>query len=178
MGALLYCADTVYYEGTQKECARISKDAVDGSGAGFYHCFDGIVSDKYNSNIIWPIYTASWVITLIGEENILHLLGIIMDIKINEHPMTAGEFINMFVNGTEGTPGLSTYGFTVVNQEIQGVTIPLAYHTESGHFTGIAKAPDYDYIDFTHIAPVAVNESLDPDYMYMLLDDTIISQTS
>ena len=99
-----------------------------------------------------------------------------MSVKIDEHPMTAGEFITMLVNGIEGIIALSTYGFTGVNQEIQGITIPLAYHTESGHFIGIAKATDCEHgglSEASYIAPVAVNESLDPDYMYMLLDDTI-----
>jgi stage V sporulation protein SpoVS len=81
----------------------------------------------------------------------------------------------MLVNGSGGTQGLSTYGFTVISQNIKGITVPLAYHTESGHFLAIVKANDYVHVDLEHFAPVAVDESLDPDYMYVLLDDTVIA---
>ena len=172
--------NTVYYEGTQKECARIEKDWFDGSGAGEYHCFDGIVNDIYNSNWINPLflYTLSWLKDLIGEKKLNELINIIGNAKIDKYKMTAGEFITILVDGTSDAHGLSTFGFTVVNQEYEGVTIPLAYHTESGHFIGIVKAIDYAYVDLKHIASVAVNKLLDPDYMYVLLDDTIIKQVS
>lgn len=184
--AAIAIANTVYYEGTQKECARISKDIFDGTGIRGYHCFDGIVDDIYVSNRIDPGYLAfasTCFPNLLGIENLSNFLDLVMSAKIDELSMTAGEFITMLVNGIEGTISLSTYGFTVVNQEIQGITIPLAYHTESGHFIGIVKATDYEYgaiseESLAYIAPVAVNESLDPDYMYLLLDDTAITQAS
>ena len=170
-------ANTVYYEGTQKECARIEKSLIDNGGVDKYHCFDGMVDDSYQSNKVDPVLLlfVGWIRNLIDVETLDHLMRLILSVKIDEHPMNAGEFINMLVNGTQGIQGLSTYGFTVVNQDLLGVTVPLAYHTELGHFIGIAKATDYAQLDPGHLAPVAVNETLDPDYMYLLLDDTIIS---
>ena len=111
--------------------------------------------------------SVSWFVELIGRETLYYLLSTISSIKIDEHPMTASEFITTLVNGVQGNPGLSVYGFTVVNQEYEGVTIPLAYHTESKHFIAIVKATDYVYVNLEHIAPVAVNEALDSDYMYI-----------
>ena len=183
MGALDFGASTVYYEGTQKECARISKDAFDGSGAGYYHCFDGIVRDSYNSNIICLVHSrfGTGLQDLIrDDENALNILYAVGSVKIDELSMTAGESITALVNGAGGVPGLSVSGFTVKNHEYNGVTIPVAYHAKSGHFIGIAKATDYEHIGFSDavFALVEVNESLDPDYMYVLLDDTTISQAS
>ena len=169
--------NTVYYEGTQKECTRIAKNWLDGTGVIEYHCFDGEVSEYYQANSInsYPwLWQSVWFENLIGEEAFRYLIIILASVKIDEHPMTAGEFITNLVNGAEGIPGLSSYGFTVVNQEYEGVTIPLAYHAESEHFIGIVKATDYADLGLVHIAHVAVNESLDPDYMYILLDDTAI----
>ena len=166
-----------YYEGTQKECARIKKDLYDGTGAGTFICFDGIVDDMYVSNIINPLllWYADWLKKLIGGETLNNLLYKIVRFEISTQPMTAGEFITMLVNGTQDVSGLSTYGFTVIIQEKEGVTIPLAYHTESGHFMGIVKANDYAHVNLEHIVTVTVNEALDSDYMYALLDDTAIN---
>jgi hypothetical protein len=177
MGSLLDVADTVYYEGTQKECARISKDLFDGSGAGYYHCFDGIVKDDYVSNIIDLVKSrfGTGLQDLIrDDENALNLLYAVGGVKIDEHSMTGGEFITALVNGAEDTAGLSASGFIVKNHEYNGVTIPVAYHAKSGHFIGIAKAADYEHIGFSDavFVPVAVNEALDPDYMYVLLGIT------
>ena len=175
MGALSG-VNEVYYEGTQKECARIDKGWLDGTGIGEYQCFDGTVVEIYNSNMIFPslLAEASWFVDLIGKEHLPHFLYVVGSVKIDEHPMTAGEFISTLVNGTKDVPGLSTYGFTVITQEFQGVTMPVVHHAESGHSISIVKATDYEFVDPDHIALVDVDESLDPDYMYVLADDTAL----
>lgn len=83
--------------------------------------------------------------------------------------MTAGKFITTLVNGTKDTPGLSKYGFTVDTRVEHGVTIPIA-RSEPGYFVLIVKAIDYAHLDLKdeHIAPVAVNESLNQNYMYLV----------
>ncbi len=175
MGALTG-ANTAYYEGTQKECARIVKDVVYGTGVTEYHCSDGIVDSAYISNRINPLLLAksTWFKDLIGE-NLQDFLSIVSSVKIDEHPeITAREYITMLVNGTEDNPGLSTYGFHVATKEIKGVTIPFAVRGEFGHFIGITKATNYAQVDSEHVELVATDESLDPDYMYVLFDDTSV----
>lgn len=169
-------AGDVYYEGTQKECARIDKDWADGTGVDLFICSDGSVNGSYTSNRInpWFLNFASWLGEIIEHKTLQNLMTAISSARITEYPMTAGEFISILVNGMDGGPGLSQWEFTVVNQEFEGVTVPLAYHAKSKHFIGIAKATDYEHTDGRHLAPVAVDESLDPDLMYILLDDTII----
>ena len=167
-------AGEVYYEGTQKECARINKSSLDGTGVDVYHCFDGKVAEGYQANFVNPWFfldRAEWLKDLVGVKELRDIMEIISSVKIDEHPMTAGEFITTLVNGTKDIPGLSTYGFTVDTLEVQRVTCPLAKHTESGHFISIVKATDYAQLDLAHTAFVAVNESLDPDYMYILFSD-------
>ena len=163
-------AEKVGYEGTRKECARIYKETLDGIGVDEYYCFDGRVSTFYNSNrinLLKFFSTLEWFKNLIGEEKYNEFVIRISSILIDEHPMTANDFISALVNGTQDTPGLSTYGFTVITYEVGKVTTPLAYHNDSKQYIGIGKVTDYN-MDITGFVGVGVNESLDPDYMYIL----------